>query len=228
MEEVKAFQFTHPVWGATYFTSAKTSTQYGFNSRTPCGVRQLYNIVVALRDEFQFTHPVWGATSESVSFTSADGFQFTHPVWGATWCRLAPRCGTCVSIHAPRVGCDHLTSTTYPHLTRFNSRTPCGVRLIILLTFAIILRFNSRTPCGVRLLAPEERAKGHLFQFTHPVWGATRGYDVLDSAEIVSIHAPRVGCDLKDNLQTEEATKFQFTHPVWGATLWLILMVVLC
>ena len=26
------------------------------------------------------------------------------------------------------------------------------------------------------------------------------------------------GVRLKDNLQTEEATKFQFTHPVWGAT----------
>ena len=34
-----------------------------------------------------------------------------------------------------------------------------------------------------------------LFQFTHPVWGATlRGCSYVE-LEDVSIHAPRVGCD---------------------------------
>ena len=62
MEEAKAFQFTHPVWGATHYKlgqalrfkfqfthpvrgamGAKTrhhTRDKGFNSRTPCGVRQ--------------------------------------------------------------------------------------------------------------------------------------------------------------------------------------------
>ena len=35
-----------------------------------------------------------------------------------------------VSIHAPRAGCDVAMSKTVEILRRFNSRTPCGVRLI--------------------------------------------------------------------------------------------------
>ena len=56
---------------------------------------------------------------------------------------------------------------------RFNSRTPCGVRLPIIGKVKQNLSFNSRTPCGVR----------------RPLVGVGTG--VLD----VSIHAPRVGCD---------------------------------
>ena len=37
-----------------------------------------------------------------------------------------------------------------------------------------------------------------LFQFTHPVWGATRDDVILVEQVGVSIHAPRVGCDLGD------------------------------
>ena len=37
--------------------------------------------------------------------------------------------------------------------------------------------------------------KGDKFQFTHPVWGAT-GVQTYDNRQTqVSIHAPRVGCD---------------------------------
>ena len=34
-----------------------------------------------------------------------------------------------------------------------------------------------------------------MFQFTHPVWGATSKYVTKQFRQIVSIHAPRVGCD---------------------------------
>ena len=57
------------------------------------------------------------------------------------------------------------------------------------------------------------------FQFTHPVWGATRDVDCPDSRGGVSIHAPRVGCDeVAREAEIEEDKEFQFTHPVWGAT----------
>ena len=56
------------------------------------------------------------------------------------------------------------------------------------------------------------------FQFTHPVWGAT----IYEQREFVpgyvSIHAPRVGCDVKQRFRIGSAELFQFTHPVWGAT----------
>ena len=34
-----------------------------------------------------------------------------------------------------------------------------------------------------------------MFQFTHPVWGATIVEITIVIDEEVSIHAPRVGCD---------------------------------
>ena len=35
---------------------------------------------------------------------------------------------------------------------------------------------------------------------------------------MVSIHAPRVGCDCGGGRRAIYAIPFQFTHPVWGAT----------
>ena len=83
----------------------------------------------------------------------------------------------------------------------------------------------------------KERPK---FQFTHPVWGATRQQRQQHHHRMVSIHAPRVGCDQERREQTlglrcfnsrtpcgvrplrpDGAGRkewFQFTHPVWGAT----------
>ena len=85
------------------------------------------------------------------------------------------------------------------------------------------------------------RHAGTLFQSTHPVWGATwsgrrsghfSGYfnprtpcgvrlafianEVLSL--VISIHAPRVGCDDKTQKRTYHNALFQSTHPVWGAT----------
>ena len=123
------FQFTHPVWGATYQEYPKYP-----------------------KNRFQFTHPVWGATLVASSLASACLFQFTHPVWGATAYSLLIRPPTKVSIHAPRVGCDGKVGAIESPTTGFNSRTPCGVRLLVYHLEILLL----------------------LFQFTHPVWGATK------------------------------------------------------
>ena len=56
--------------------------------------------------------------------------------------------------------------------------------------------FNSRTPCGVRLSPDRISYKDTKFQFTHPVWGATCLGVVARLPLLVSIHAPRVGCDV--------------------------------
>ncbi len=79
-----------------------------------------------------------------------------------------------------------------------------------------------------------------MFQFTHPVRGATfvsndlfeialvsihaprAGCDDAEASSlsgiIVSIHAPRAGCDTVCLNLSALITKFQFTHPVRGAT----------
>ena len=118
-------------------------------------------------------------------------------MWGATDCRACRAC----------------------HWLGFNSRTPCGVRHLDSLRLESYTgSFNSRTPCGVRLSDLASDANLTVFQFTHPMWGATLHSMVIwfsrtcfnsrtpcgvrhlvccreDLIPLVSIHAPRVGCD---------------------------------
>ena len=79
-----------------------------------------------------------------------------------------------VSIHAPRAGCDVLVCKKASQCGCFNSRTPCGVRLDII----HVLTTNTQ------------------FQFTHPVRGATQKRPRYQQQAVVSIHAPRAGCDV--------------------------------
>ena len=58
-----------------------------------------------------------------------------------------------------------------------------------------------------------------IFQSTHPVWDATPSlHEVLHYPEI-SIHASRMGCDLRKYGETAITPQFQSTHPVWDATI---------
>ena len=151
-----------------------SATRTSFNSRTPCGVRQLPPQLLAQPEKFQFTHPVRGAT---VVNNFGEG-------------------STIVSIHAPRAGCDILITWNY-FLAKVSIHAPragCDNRQYVVIYG--LIRFNSRTPCGVRLPRYLAMALSRKFQFTHPVRGAT--VRLLDDAHTlqVSIHAPRAGCDL--------------------------------
>ena len=107
------------------------------------------------------------------------------------WCNDHP-----VSIHAPREGCDFI-GCKHPYISAsFNSRTPGGVRLSMLRSYAIVTaRFNSRTPGGVRL------ALSRLIQPLScvSIHAPREGCDITEELPIaslnVSIHAPREGCD---------------------------------
>ena len=59
-----------------------------------------------------------------------------------------------------------------------------------------------------------------LFQSTHPVRGATARAVLVAQKTIISIHAPREGCDVYGFWFVVAFLKFQSTHPVRGAT-WL-------
>ena len=133
---------------------------------------------------------------------------------------VRPRCPRpCISIHAPRVGCDEAVGVRYLRVDNFNPRTPGGVRPLPTGVQPGGLDFNPRTPGGVRLA------------LSRPAYNP-EGW--------ISIHAPRVGCDLvKGDIMTSESYfnprtpggvrqgtlfadsrdfKFQSTHPGWGAT----------
>ena len=56
--------------------------------------------------------------------------------------------------------------------------------------------FNPRTPCGVRQIRESVFDYFGIFQSTHPVWGATLERDQPNTSPWISIHAPRVGCDV--------------------------------
>ncbi len=105
-----------------------------------------------------------------------------------------------------------------------------------------ITTFQSTHPVwGATSMHQKSNSVLSVFQSTHPVWGATErllrgepvvkisihaprvGCDVQDGqvlyAEVISIHAPRVGCDDLNFVKIDDDFKFQSTHPVWGATL---------
>ena len=92
----------------------------------------------------------------------------------------ARRSSRCFSFGAicdfnPRAPCGarrRVGDTVYT-LLNFNPRTPCGVRPLIMCPLTVSSNFNPRTPCGVR------RAFSLVLY---------RGY-------LISIHAPRAGCD---------------------------------
>ena len=217
---------------------------HNFNPRTPCGVRRWAcssskmmaekisihaprvgcDLRLPHRDvqegAFQSTHPVWGATVWYILHEVMQKiFQSTHPVWGATG-SVAPTVVTAkISIHAPRVGCDAQSRNLPLRQRDFNPRTPCGVR-----------QYLSTHPIEV-----------NGFQSTHPVWGATMTASVATTGtknfnprtpcgvrrhqlnqrrcySVISIHAPRVGCDGMPARMPARRAQFQSTHPVWGAT----------
>ena len=141
--------------------------------------------------------PRMGCDAVSTKASSASiTFQSTHPVWGATLFGYAVIVCERISIHAPRMGCDPFQTVSKIPLQHFNPRTPYGVRLALLCLMWWGRNFNPRTPYGVRLIVNIYRAK----------------------IDLISIHAPRMGCDLHELYFVIFLQGFQSTHPVWGAT----------
>ena len=100
------FQSTHPVWGATLKFSNSHSAERNFNPRTPCGVRPA---PAALHTCFAHFNPrtpcgvrpsCGGSISWPGNFNPRTPCGVRPPDHG--WCC----CALCISIHAPRVGCD--------------------------------------------------------------------------------------------------------------------------
>jgi len=129
---------------------------------------------------------------------------------------------TRVSIHAPRVGSDHLVEFFPQAGRRFNPRSPCGERLI-----GRLKRFSSQDDVSIH--APRVGSdyttsliittSFTVFQSTLPVWGAT-----LRSSSrcfCFSCFNPRSPCGERHRKKCHKhpLIPFQSTLPVWGATL---------
>ena len=103
------FQFTHPMRGATR-SKRHVSFCIFVSIHAPHAGCDSAPLVYRLpKPAFQFTHPMRGATQQQLNDLSFERqFQFTHPMRGAT-----STSGAGVRLS-----------------TSFNSRTPCGVRLL--------------------------------------------------------------------------------------------------
>ena len=187
-----------PRVGCDYLICTSCNQHASFNSRTPCGVRPRYlspgttswhvsihaprvgcddtpYYLTMLYLSFQFTHPVWGATEEPITLTVRIASFNSRTPCGV---RLAPEATAETPVQFqfthPVWGATRSRISKGCRARGFNSRTPCGVRPHQIKITDQPKGFNSRTPCGVRPGDPQEG--GAIFQ--------------------VSIHAPRVGCDL--------------------------------
>ena len=125
---------------------------------------------------FQFTHPVRGATRLFPGLQPAVPVSIHAPREGCdSSCRIWPRGSLGVSIHAPREGCDLPIQKIDGMLVSVSIHAP-------------------REGCDV--IDTATKVISIMFQFTHPVRGATVASFRLRSLSKVSIHAPREGCDL--------------------------------
>ena len=103
-----------------------------------------------------------------------------------------------ISIHAPRVGSD-VEQSPLANTTTAN--------------------FNPRSPRGERPFGFRDFLGAGIFQSTLPAWGATKAKKGTWISLCISIHAPRVGSDLKMEPGRFASVIFQSTLPAWGATL---------
>ena len=145
-----------------------------FNPRSPCGERQLK----------PGTNPTY------------NHFNPRSPCGERRGCLLGCCPRSSISIHAPRVGSDHILNAT-------------------LITS---IYFNPRSPCGERPRSHRFSANIAKFQSTLPVWGATSKTSKDVRHVSISIHAPRVGSDDRGAQSPLGSAQFQSTLPVWGAT----------
>ena len=172
-----------------------------FNPRTPCGVRPSTSEGYTTDAIFQSTHPVWGATCKiREGESSVKDFNPRTPCGVRRPARRRLLADCRISIHAPRVGCDvSMGSGGYIYQISIHApRVGCDEHCMS--TPKTSWTFQSTHPVwGATgfLMVTVRVAK---FQSTHPVWGATEwlGQKFLDDA--ISIHAPRVGCDISGKI----------------------------
>ena len=208
------------MWGATQLSRQIIQLNLSFNSRTPCGVRRLSNII----------RHQGGAVSIHAPRVGCDAIRGRELIGILNVSIHAPRVGCdllghrlpaqrLVSIHAPRVGCDLIADGTIDQRVLFQFTHPVwgATEQYLLLSHKIHL-FQFTHPVWGATNQQDVANQPYQFQFTHPVWGATSGQFNRFMSIIVSIHAPRVGCDSIYNPIQRPTKAFQFTHPVWGAT----------
>ena len=169
-----------------------------FNPRSPCVERPALHPTPAKRcGDFNPRSPYGERPPLRIYWRHLCPFQSTLPLWGATIGGSKDDFVIVISIHAPRVGRDHYAISCISVFPHFNPRSPCGERLSRPSAHRAGKHFNPRSPCGERLPAQPQQPAQKPFQSTLPVWGATIYGNGAALRGAISIHAPRVGSDIK-------------------------------
>ena len=141
-------------------------------------------------------------------------FQSTLPVWGAT--QLFEVFPPSSQYFNPRSPCGERPArcAALPRWNVFQSTLPVwGATAAIYAAGVDTGNFNPRSPCGERPFTDNWLFLLALFQSTLPVWGATRWSDGRNGEMPISIHAPRVGSDIRDLANIEFLVYFNPRSP---------------
>ena len=191
-----------------------------FNPRSPSGLRQFIRIDrETIGRHFNPRSPSGLRHLGQCRLMNLIIFQSTQPEWAATHKVMRRSRAVYISIHAARVGCDK------------------SLRLMLKVAF----KFQSTQPEWAATASSGVVPNQVLpFQSTQPEWAATNSHGNMAVFLLISIHAARVGCDLKINngivfdddfnprspsgLRPFKAFNwavnylFQSTQPEWAAT----------
>ena len=145
-----------------------------FNSRAPCGARHCDSDTVAPSNPFQLTCPMRGTTDDPP----------------------AARLVSDISTHVPHAGHDVIAELIGDTVDHFNSRAPCGARLIKEITQHIL----------------------NGFQLTCPMRGTTNKFYNNIATVNISTHVPHAGHDCSYRRPSAFHFSFQLTCPMRGTT----------
>ena len=194
-----------------------------FNPRAPHGARPSYPLKQAVKVLISIHAPRMGRDSLAAWLSSiSTGFQSTRPAWGAT--RIVRYLfHLCLHYFNPRAphgarpyriffvlfssvfqstrpawGATGITNAGGGKHEYFNPRAPHGARPTTLEAVRCICLFQSTRPAWGATYAAKIGSSGkYAFQSTRPAWGATTGTRAALRARCISIHAPRMGRDVR-------------------------------
>ncbi len=164
---------------------------FGFNPRTPCGVRPGLVDIEQMVKEFQSTHSLRSATSDFI------GQLF--PFW--------------VSIHALLAECDPQFAIIANFFSCFNPRTPCGVRLIQVCFQHGMDLFQSTHSLRSATRVSIDSNDYPAFQSTHSLRSATDDPHHYSPGTLVSIHALLAECDFFSDIKKPSQSGFNPRTP---------------
>ena len=196
------FQSTHPARGATRsYQCYEQGTRISIHApREGCDAWMM--ALACFSSSFQSTHPARGATPgvcASVVQTQisihapregCDGAESIDDVWAVI-----------ISIHAPREGCDRKYDAELKEHREFQSTHPARGATLEAVGDVHHRPFQSTHPArGATWWRFRNQSCLQQFQSTHPARGATRLVGALRQGHVISIHAPREGCDKRCQL----------------------------